>query len=342
MNLGNKNTQPAWVANGEKYALIGLEVKLEENLPLTQLTPIHWAMAEPQFSIPEQWRGWLGSMRTEELESCNLFLISKMASNAPDVLDAENQILSRHVSHFYTGLLLSSTFAPSHRPVLLTGSRRDGEIGIRSQSDFETPIPHMIRHYPPLLNSEIEEAARLAAALETVAADTTRSHWRFFRALSLYVETRSLRDNMERLHQYCRCIEGLIMAEPGKALKQFKSRTELFIGPRHHDLMGGMYEVRSAVEHLHEHRYLETFDRECRLGLLRKEVVAEHIARTTLARIAGDNAILQHFANSASLSAFWALTPQERRGIWGDPVNPDDALAGYDPKYMSDRELGGP
>jgi hypothetical protein len=137
--------------------------------------------------------------------------------------------LSRHVSHFYIGLLLSSTFAPSHRLVLLTGSRRDGEIGIGSQSDFETPIPQAIRHYPPLLNSEIEEVARLAAALETVAADTSRSHWRFFRALSLYVETRSLRDNMERLHQYCRCIEGLIMAEPGKALKQFKSRTELFI-----------------------------------------------------------------------------------------------------------------
>lgn len=330
-----------WIADGDKYALIGLEVKFDEDLPLTQLTPNHWAMADPRFSIPEHWRGWLGSMRTEELESCNLFLISKMASTAPDVLDGENQILSRCVSHFYTGLLLSSIFAPSHRPVLLTGSRRDGQTGIRSQSDFETPIPHSIRHYPSLLKSEIEEAARLAAALEAVVADTSRSNWRFFRALTLYVETRSLRDNMERLHQYCRCIEGLIMAEPGKALKQFKSRTELFIGPRHHDLMGEMYEVRSAVEHLHEHRYLEKFDREVRLGLLRKEVVAEHIARTTLARIAGNDAILQHFANSTALEAFWALTPQERREIWGDPINLDDALAGYDPRYISDGQLGG-
>ena len=328
--------------DGEKYALIGLEVKFDEDLPLTQLTPNHWAMADPCFSIPEHWRGWLGSMRTEELESCNLFLISKMASIAPDVLDGENQILSRRVSHFYTGLLLSSTFAPSHRPVLLTGSRRDGEIGIRSQSDFETPIPHAICHYPSLVKSEIEEAAGLAAALEAVVADTRRSQWRFFRALTLYVETRSLRDNMERLHQYCRCIEGLIMAEPGKALKQFKSRTELFIGPRHHDLMGEMYEVRSAVEHLHEHRYLEKFDREVRLGLLRKEVVAEHIARTTLVRIAGNGAILRHFANSTALEAFWALTPQERREIWGEPNNPDDALAGYDPRYISDGQLGGP
>jgi hypothetical protein len=105
-----------WIADGDKYALIGLEVKFGEDLPLAQLTPNHWAMADPRFSIPEHWRGWLGSMRTEELESCNLFLISKMASTAPDVLDGENQILSRRVSHFYTGLLLSCTFAPSHRP----------------------------------------------------------------------------------------------------------------------------------------------------------------------------------------------------------------------------------
>jgi hypothetical protein len=105
-----------WIADGDKYALIGLEVKFDEDLPLTQLTPNHWAMADPRLSIPEHRRGWLGSMRTEELESCNLFLISKMASTAPDVLDGENQILSRRVSHFYTGLLLSSTFAPSHRP----------------------------------------------------------------------------------------------------------------------------------------------------------------------------------------------------------------------------------
>jgi hypothetical protein len=78
------------------------------------------------------------------------------------------------------------------------------------------------------------------------------------------------------------------------------------------------------------------------LSLLRKEVVAERIARTTLARITGNDAILQHFANSAALGAFWALTPQERPGIWGDPINTDDALAGHDPRYISDGQLGGP
>jgi hypothetical protein len=96
----------------------------------------------------------------------------------------------------------------------------------------------------------------------------------------------------------------------------------------------------SAVEHLHEQRYLETFDREVRLNLLKKEVTAEYIARTSLARILEREEILNHFANTAALAAFWALPDAERRRIWGDPVDPADALTDYDPTYISDGELG--
>jgi hypothetical protein len=42
----------------------------------------------------------------------------------------------------------------------------------------------------------------------------------------------------------------------------------LFIGPRHHDLIGDIYDIRSAVEHLHENKYLGEFNREVRLDLL--------------------------------------------------------------------------
>jgi hypothetical protein len=48
------------------------------------------------------------------------------------------------------------------------------------------------------------------------------------------------------------------LPDAGKTQQQFKVRTELFIGPRHHDMMGEMYDVRSAVENLHENRYLES------------------------------------------------------------------------------------
>ena len=44
--------------------------------------------------------------------------------------------------------------------------------------------------------------------------------------------------------------------------------------------------------------------------------------------------------NTAALEAFWALSPDERRKIWGDPIDPMVPLADFDPKYLHDGRLG--
>jgi hypothetical protein len=224
---------------------------------------------------------------------------------------------------------------------MLTGSRRGGEIDLRQQQDFEPPIPCVFRPYPPVVPNEIRLAARLGENLETIAtASIAGGHWRLFRTLNVYTEARTTAQVVDRIHQYCRCIDGLILPATGKTKQQFKSRTELFIGPNHHDLMGELYDVRSAVEHLHENRYLEYFDRATRLELARKEAVVEHIARTAVARAIGDDALWPHFGNTPALEKFWALTPAEQKKIWGDAINPLAAIADFDPQYIHDGLLG--
>jgi hypothetical protein len=272
-----------------------------------------------------------------------LLLISKLLSSQPGVLDNENQRLQQRVSNFYVGLLLASTFAPAHRPVMLTGSRRDGEVDIRQQYDFQCPIPCIFRPYPPIVSADIQLAAQLAGQIEALGtAPINGGHWRLFQTLSIYSETRTVQEILDRLHQYARCIDGLILPDAGKTKQQFRSRTELFIGPRHHDLMGDIYDVRSAVEHLHDNRYLEGFDRATRLDLVKKEAITEHIARTALERIIRNPALWPYFANTASLASFWALPQTNRRRIWGDPIDPLDALADFDPRYIHDGLLGRP
>ena len=120
---------------------------------------------------------------------------------------------------------------------------------------------------------------------------------------------------------------------------QFKSRTELFIGPGHHDLMGALYDILSHVEHLHENRYLEPFDRDVRLDLVKKEAIVESIARKSLSRIINKEALRPHFGNTAALERFWAFSPDERRRIWGDPIDPMVPIADFDPKYLQDGRL---
>lgn len=332
-----------WIADGEKYAVVALSVKTEGSIPSETMSPNLRVLADMAFSMPQHWYEWLGSIRATEVEECNLFLLSTARSSTPDILDEDNKRLLQLVGNFYVGLLLASTFAPAHRPVMLTGARKGGEIDVRQQQDFDAPIPIIWRPYPPILHRAIELAAHLAESLGALAkAPLPGGHWRLFRTLHIYMEARPTADILDRLHQYCRCIDGLILPDAGKTKQQFKNRTELFIGPKHHDLMGEIYDVRSAVEHLHENRYLEGFDRAIRLDLLRKASIAEHVARTAIARVIGNSALWPHFANTTALAAFWGLPADDRQRLWGVPIDPMDAVSGFDPKYIHDGLLGGP
>ena len=103
-----------WISDGEKYAFVGLQVKLEGTPPPERIAPNLWALTATTFDVPSEWREWLGSIRADQVARNNLFLVSKLASATPDVLDGENQSLQKRVQHFYVGLLLSVTFSPSH------------------------------------------------------------------------------------------------------------------------------------------------------------------------------------------------------------------------------------
>jgi hypothetical protein len=147
------------------------------------------------------------AIRAEEVEGCNLFLLSKLLSSTPDVLDAENETLKQRVWNFYVGLLLASTFAPAHRPVILTGSRRGGEIDIRQQQDLDSPFPCQFRPYPPVAPGDIRLAAQLGENLEALAATPLPGgHWRLFRTLHVYTGARTTTEILDRLHQYCRAL----------------------------------------------------------------------------------------------------------------------------------------
>lgn len=328
-----------WIADNEKYALIALDVKTKGDAVFGQMAPDLWVIPNRAFDIPDHWKEWLGSIRIKELEGCNLFLLSKLPSKTPGVLDAENQTLRKRVWHFYVGLVLSSPFSPAHTPMMLTGTRENGETDIRQQEVFDSPIKSSVHHYPAITPSEMQSAANIGKQLQLLAG-YQGSRWRLYRTFSVYMEARTTRDTLDRLHQYCRCVEGLILPKAGNTKKQFKSRTVLFIGPGHHDLMGDTYDIRSGVEHLHENKYLDPFNREKRLDILRKEAVIEHIARTCLARIIAKPSLWDHFGNTSALSAFWSLAADEQQKVWGAPIDALAPLADFKPEHISNSELG--
>jgi hypothetical protein len=96
---------------------------------------------------------------------------------------------------------LASPFAPAHSPVMLSGSRCHGEIGVRSQDNYEPAIPSMVRHYPPVTLADLQLAAKLAKQIAVLeVAPLNGGHWRLFRVFHLYLEARAIRENMNRLN----------------------------------------------------------------------------------------------------------------------------------------------
>jgi hypothetical protein len=245
-----------WLGEGEKYTLLGLNIKSDQaGFADEQLSPDLAVLSKSAFKMPSHWREWLGTIRAEEVEDCDLFILAKTKSKQVAVLDDENQELQAKVWAFYRGLLLVSRFAAAHKPVILTGARETDEIGVRQTQDLEAPADCIFRGYPEVSQGQLRDAAVLAARLGKLGAIAKGdSHWRLFRVLQLYVSTRPERELLRRLHQYARCVDGLVVTRPGRGAADFKSRAALFVGPGHDDVLGEIYGNRSTVEHLHEER----------------------------------------------------------------------------------------
>jgi hypothetical protein len=331
----------SWIADGEKYALLGLSVKvIDPAIKGLDLSPNFRLISGNDFTIQDHWRDWLGSIRVGEVEARDLFIAVKLRSVALEVLDGENIQLNNRVWGFYRGLLLSSTFATAHKPVVLSGSCSNGELGLRQIQELDAPVPNDFRPYPDVTAENFKEAATLSERYgQMIATRQSSNRWRFNRVLHLYTETRAEREILGRIHQYTRCLDGFVTTGPGQGRKDFKNRTQLFIGPLYQDLIGEIYDVRSSVEHLHEDRYLDPFLRETQLDLVKKEAIIEHIARTTLARVTHNEPLWEHFTNKAALADFWAKPEAERQAIWGDSIDPMVALAEFDERFLPPAQL---
>lgn len=324
---------------GEKYALIAMDMSVSStSYGIAQLNDELWVVINcPPITFPDHWQQWIGSVRVDNMRNTNLTLLTKLPSPNPTILDQENEDLKRKVERYYYGLLLTGRMVSRGTPLLLTGAHNGQEVDVRQQSDLKV-LPQFVGMPPDLVTPmHMDKAAALGKGLGEMEA--RGKFQRFFRVLKIYAGARSMTDALDQIHQFCRCIEGLIVPEVGQTARQFKSRTELFIGPGHHDLMGSLFDFRSAVEHLNVHLYVRR-DRAQRVDLLRSVAIAEGIARHCIAHIISEPTLWPHFENDNALASFWHLRFSDRASLWGDPIDPNASVGNFRPDDISDQQLG--
>jgi hypothetical protein len=306
-----------------KYATLALDtnhVDLQFTEPLN-LGDDLWVTGELSAGLPEHWQTSLGSLRVDDLKRADLFLMSYRASEHPDVLDAENQRLQEAMQRLYFGLLMAAPFIGHQDGTRLTGARRDADPDVRQVERFEPVLSARGCHGAPLNDVVFRLAKTIADGIANIQGSGEHSRvWRMVRAFYLAMQANEFGN---RIHQFVRCVEGFVFPVKAKTEAQMKSRTELFLGPTQHGLMKTLFDVRSAVEHLHgPYRIVHDPDRRrADLRLAELSFKAEALARYCLCRLFTSPDLWPYFADDAALASFWALENDLRQAIWGLPLD---------------------
>jgi len=109
------------------------------------------------------------------------------------------------------------------------------------------------------------------------------------------------------------------------------ARSTLFVGSGHEELIGQLFDVRSAVEHLHgPYAAISAPDfKSTQLQLAAFSFKAEAIARYCLSRLFETPSLWAHFKGDDDLRAFWKLSPKERSDNWGPPMDTDELFGHF-------------
>jgi|GEM_PF-2307218 len=329
----------------EKFALLALpranlinsvkDLVLSNGLQVTRTLPL---------KIGGNWERWIGEIRVKQLQEAGCYLLVTGPTSSPEILDGDNQELMRRINGFLNALLIVKTPCLAAKPILLTGANVLGEIRVRQMIDLHTPICQAYNQsaIERVLNQkDLESAAIMADALLRINAEPQAT--RLKRAIVAFLAGIHEPRPDERLHQFCRCIDGIVLSGKGSGKKDFKSRTALFIGSGHETVAEEIYEMRSAVEHL---RPAETEAIDCsdlkaqRTRVLVRAVQTEIIARRCLNRILLCADLLRRFENDEQIRQFWKLPENERKQAW-KALNFDEDLAqAVDPRLINNDDLG--
>lgn len=234
-----------------KFAMLTVN-NVYTDLPATpfQLSDGTWVM--PAVPVPDLgiWKEWIGSIRMERLGRANLVLFREEPSDDPEILDAVHQRLDNDLSLLFYMLHLRSGIEVADGADLLCGSSINGVPGIRQMSQMPAFYQSKGWKRAPVTTAWLEDAISLRAGVAAMDAYKTQFR-RVIRGLNTLFN--GLKETgQDRLHQFVRSLEALILPDIGRTEKQFVHRCQTFTraGDDTRDLLVEAFAMRSDTEHL--------------------------------------------------------------------------------------------
>ena len=317
-----------------KFALLAVHEAVTDlpDAPF-QLSDGTWVMASmPPTDYPNTWKEWLGSIRAERLGSANLVLLAEEPSDYPWVLDAVNRRLSDdlgllfYVLHLNVGIVING----DDRTDRLCGTCMNGTLEIRQVDQMPRFRGTFGQRAAPITKDWLDDSLVLREGVAELKADQTQ-----FKRLTygLSVLFKGLREEMgcDRLHQFVRSLEGLVLPEKGKTKRQFVHRCQTFAGSGDvtRDILSEAYDLRSATEHLNPPE--RVLRRSNRLGgvevacLQRTQQMERLACHAYLRLLRNPDLRRKYFRTDDELARFWKLPDDQRGGLWGPTIDLGEA-----------------
>ena len=288
-----------------------------------QLSDGTWVM--PAVPVPDLgiWKEWIGSIRMERLGRANLVLFLEEPSDNPEILDAVHQRLDKDLSLLFYMLHVRSGIEVADGADLLCGSSINGIPGIRQMSQM--PAFHQSKGWKraPITTAWLEDGVSLRAGVTAMDADKTQFR-RVIRGLNTLFK--GLKETgQDRLHQFVRALEALILPDIGRTEKQFVHRCQTFAraGDDTRALLVEAFAMRSDTEHLNPwDEAVQSYPADQRDDVCwHRTRQIEHLACDAYSRLLRDAALRDHFCTEAAIAAFWKLPDDQRRALWGKPLD---------------------
>ena len=310
-----------------KFALLTVN-NVYTDLPTSafQLCDGTWIM--PRVPVPDLgiWKKWLGSFRLERLGHANLVLLVEEPSDYPGILDDVHQQLSKdlrllfYMVHIHVGIEISEDDGSD----LLCGSSVKGAPEIQQVSQMPRFYRSQGRSGAPITQDWLEDSLVLRDGYAEMESNNTQFR-RLIRGLNTLFKGLKEETGQDRLHQFVRALEALILPKKGETRKNFVHRCQTFAraGDNTCALLGEIYDMRSATEHLHPwDKVVQGYppDQRDAVGWQRTRQI-EHLACDAYSRLLRDPDLHEHFRTEDAIAAFWRLMADQRSELWGTPLD---------------------
>jgi|SRR5882724_4975380 len=306
-----------------KFALLAVNDVYVE-IPTTdfQLSDGTWVMPRVPVSDLGIWKEWIGSLRTDQLTKANLVIFIEEESDNPEILDAVHKGFGEDLSRLFYFMHLRDGIECDGAD-LLCGSSEHGVPHIRHMSKLPKFFQSKGYRRSPVTKAWLEEAIALRSAVAAIESDKGDFR-RVIRGLNTLLK--GLKETgQDRLHQFVRSLEALIMPELGKTQRQFVHRCQTFAhaGNDTRSILREAFDMRSDTEHLNEwDRAVQNYpvgQREDVCWQRTRQV--EHLSCFAYSHILLDAALRNHFRTDATITSFWNLPDDKRRLLWGTQLH---------------------